>query len=429
MWQRQISGERPLILKVPLANCPTFTALVVIAVGSKYETANQSGLSHFLEHMFFKGTTNRPSTLAISSELDAIGGEYNAFTSKEYTGYYVKCAADQTAVALDVLSDMLLNSQFSGEEIDRERGVIIEEINMYQDNPMMHLEDVFEQTLYGDTPAGWDTAGRKETVSAFHRDDFINYWRQNYGQQRTVICLAGQLPDDVDGLVNKYFAQWPTAANFQDKLPVVEQQSQPRLLVADKDTDQLHLALGVRAFPYGHPQELPSRLLAAILGGSMSSRLFLQIRERQGLAYYVRTSVEDYTDSGYLVTAAGIKKEAVSQAVATIIAEYKKLTTELVDAAELERIKKFLAGRLVLGLEGSDDLAQWYARQQVLCLGQGNVQDNLDTPTEYLAKVRAVTAEQIQAVARQIFVDQGLNLAIIGRVTEQDKLLARLTFN
>ena len=161
----------------------------------------------------------------------------------------------------------------------------------------------------------------------------------------------------------------------------------------------------------------------------MSSRLFLQIRERQGLAYYVRTSVEDYTDSGYLVTSAGIKKEALSQAVATIIAEYKKLTTELVDVAELERIKKFLAGRLVLGLEGSDDLAQWYARQQVLFLGQGSVQDNLDTPAEYLAKVRAVTAEQIQAVAQQIFVDQGLNLAIIGRVAEQDKLLARLTFN
>lgn len=429
MWQRQISSERPLFLKVPLADCPTFTALVVIAVGSKYETASQSGLSHFLEHMFFKGTTNRPSTLAISSELDAIGGEYNAFTSKEYTGYYVKCAADQTTVALDVLSDMLLNSQFSSEEIDRERGVIIEEINMYQDNPMMHLEDVFEQTLYGDTPAGWDTAGRKETVSAFQRQDFINYWRQNYGQQRTVVCLAGKLPEEIDSLVNKYFAQWPEAVNFQDKIPVIEQQSQPKLLVTDKDTDQLHLALGVRAFPYGHPQELPSRLLASILGGSMSSRLFLQIRERQGLAYYVRTNIEDYTDSGYLVTSAGIKKEALVQAVNTIINEYKKLTVDLVDDDELERIKKFIAGRLVLGLEGSDDLAQWYARQQVLFLGQGSVQENLDTPQEYLAKVQAVTAEQIRTVAQQIFVDQGLNLAIIGRVPEQESLLAQLTFN
>jgi predicted Zn-dependent peptidase len=429
MWQRQISIQRPLILKVPLTNCQTFTALVIIAVGSKHETAQQSGLSHFLEHMFFKGTVKRPSTLAISSELDAIGGEYNAFTGKEYTGYYVKCATEQTAVALDVLSDMLLNSQFSGEEIERERGVIIEEINMYQDNPMMHLEDVFERVLYGDTPAGWDTAGNKETVRAFSRDDFISYWQQNYGHPRTIICLAGNLPENIDSLIDKYFNQWPAETGFHDKLAVVENQKEPHLLVVDKDTDQLHLALGVRSFPYGHPQELPSRLLAAILGGSMSSRLFLQIRERQGLAYYVRTNVEDYTDSGYLVTTAGIKKAGLEQAIMTIIQEYQKLTSELVNNDELLRIKNFLSGRLILGLEGSDDLAQWYARQQVMILSQGNVQKNLDTPEEYLAKIQAVTAEQIRLVAQQIFINQGLNLAIIGQVAEQEQLLTKLIFS
>ncbi|HQB51010.1 MAG TPA: pitrilysin family protein [bacterium] len=429
MWQRQINTEQPLVLKVPLTDCPTFTALVVVAVGSKHETARQSGLSHFLEHMFFKGTTNRPTTLAISSELDAIGGEYNAFTSKEYTGYYVKCAADQAEVALDVLSDMLLHSQFSAEEIDRERGVIIEEINMYEDNPMMHLEDVFERVLYGDTPAGWDTAGNKATVGAFSREDFVNYWQSNYGRERTTICLAGRLPENVDSLVNKYFAQWPETINFSDKVAVVENQTEPRFLVADKDTDQIHLALGVRAFPYGHHSEMPARLLASILGGSMSSRLFLQIRERQGLAYYVRTNIEKYTDTGYLVTAAGIKKDALTQAITTIISEYKKLTTELVGEEELERIKKFITGRLVLGLEGSDDLAQWYARQQVMALSQGKVQNNLDNPQEFLAKVQAVTAEEIRAVAQEIFVNHGLNLAIIGRVDNQEALKQQLTFN
>lgn len=429
MWQRQLSNEQPLILKVPLKDCPTFTALVVVAVGSKHETAQQSGLSHFLEHMFFKGTTNRPNTLAISSELDAIGGEYNAFTSKEYTGYYVKCAADQAEVALNVLSDMLLNSQFSAEEIDRERGVIIEEINMYEDNPMMHLEDVFERALYGDTPAGWDTAGNKATVGAFSRQDFVNYWQSNYGRERTTVCLAGQLPENIDSLLNKYFAQWPQSANFSDKLPVIENQTDPKLLVADKETDQIHLALGVRAFPYGHPSEMAAKLLASILGGSMSSRLFLQIRERQGLAYYVRTNVEEYTDTGYLVTSAGIKKEALEQAVTTIIAEYKKLMTELVGEEELSRIKKFITGRLVLGLEGSDDLAQWYARQQVMALSQGKVHSNLDNPQEFLDKVQKVTAEEIRTVAQQIFVDQGLNLAIIGRVANQTDLKNKLTFN
>jgi len=417
------------VILAPRAESLATTILVMAETGSKYETKEINGLSHFLEHMAFKGTKRRPKPQNISEDFDSLGASYNAFTSQEYTGYYASFAPKGFDRALDILADIYVHSQFPEGEIKKERGVIIEEINMYQDNPMMHLEDVFEQTLYGDTPAGWDTAGRKETVSAFQRQDFINYWRQNYGQQRTVICLAGKLPEDIDSLVNKYFAQWPEAVNFQDKIPVVEEQDQPKLLVTDKETDQLHLALGVRAFPYGHPQELPSRLLASILGGSMSSRLFLQIRERQGLAYYVRTNIEDYTDSGYLVTSAGIKKEALAQAVTIIINEYKKLTVDLVDDDELGRIKKFIAGRLVLGLEGSDDLAQWYARQQVLFLGQGNVQENLDTPQEYLAKVQAVTAEQIRAVAQQIFVDQGLNLAIIGQVSEQESLLAQLTFN
>jgi predicted Zn-dependent peptidase len=429
MWQRQIAANIPLVLKIPLDNCPTFTALIMVAVGSKFETDQQSGLSHFLEHMFFKGTIKRPSTLAISSELDAIGGEFNAFTGKEYTGYYVKCSADRAEVALDVLSDMLLNSQFSSEEIKREKGVIIEEINMYQDNPMMHLEDVFERSLYGDTPAGRDTAGSKETVNAFQPADFINYWRNYYGKSRAVICLAGNLPDQVDDLVNKYFVQWPDQSTFQDKLAVSEQQDQPNLLVVNKDTDQTHLALGVRSFPYGHKQELPVKLLSIILGGSMSSRLFLQIRERQGLAYYVRTNIESYTDSGYLVTSAGIKKDSLSLAVTTIINEYKRLTEELVSQAELSRVKSFIAGRLALGLEGSDDLAQWYARQQVLRLAQNNVQANLKKPAEYLAEIQAISAEQIRQAAQLIFVNQGLNLAIIGQVSNQAELTSQLIFN
>lgn len=428
MWQRQITAGRPLVLKIPLDNCPTFTALIMVAVGSKFETERQSGLSHFLEHMFFKGTVKRPSTLAISSELDAIGGEFNAFTGKEYTGYYVKCSADRAEVALDVLSDMLLNSQFANEEIKREKGVIIEEINMYQDNPMMHLEDVFERSLYGDTPAGRDTAGSKETVNSFQQSDFLDYWNSYYGRSRTVICLAGNLPEQLDNLLNKYFIQWPDQPVFQDKLPVIEHQDQPHLLVVNKDTDQTHLALGVRSFPYGHEQELPVKLLSIILGGSMSSRLFLQIRERQGLAYYVRTNIESYTDSGYLVTSAGIKKEALSLAVTTIINEYKKLTEELIDQSELARVKNFISGRLALGLEGSDDLAQWYARQQVLRLAQNKTQTDLKNPAEYLAEIQAISAEQIREAARLVFVNQGLNLAIIGQVDNQTELVSRLIF-
>ena len=429
MRQRQFNDNFPLVLKVPLDNCQTFTILVIVATGSKFETAQEKGVSHFLEHMFFKGTTKRPTTLAISSELDAIGGEYNAFTSKESTAFYVKCVANQAEVALDVLSDMLLNSLFASEEIDKERGVIIEEINMYEDNPLMHLSDVFERVLYGDTPAGWDTAGSKETVNSLKRENLIDYWQTHYGHSRAIICLAGNLSPDVDTLVNKYFSQWPTTFNFRDKLPVINQQTEPQLLVENKTTDQVHLALGVPAFPYGHPAELPTKLLAAILGGTMSSRLFLEIRERRGLAYYVRTEAETYTDSGYLVTEAGVKKESLPLAISMILQEYKKLTTELVEEGELNRVKKFLSGRLILGLEGSDDLARWYGYQQALRLGQGKNQATLDTPQDYLTKLNSVSATDIREVARQIFVDKGLNLAIIGPVANQNKLVSLLTLD
>ena len=429
MWQRQFNSNFPLVLKVPVDNCQTFTILVIVATGSKFETAPERGVSHFLEHMFFKGTTRRPTTLAISSELDAIGGEYNAFTSKESTAFYVKCAADQAEVAFDVLSDMLLNSLFAAEEIEKERGVIIEEINMYEDNPLMHLDDVFERVFYGDTPAGWDTAGSKETVGLLQREALINYWQSHYGHSRVIICLAGNLSRDLDNLVDKYFSRWPTFLNFKDKLPIIDTQVKPQLLIEDKATDQLHLALGVKAFPYGYKEEVPTKLLAAILGGTMSSRLFLEIRERRGLAYYVRTNAEAYTDSGYLVTKAGIKKDSLPIVVTMILQEYKRLATELVEENELERVKKFLAGRLILGLEGSDDLARWYGYQQALWLGQGNNQASLDTPQQYLTKLNSVTSAEIQAVARQIFVNKGLNLAIIGPVDDQDQLISLLTLD
>ena len=200
-------------------------------------------------------------------------------------------------------------------------------------------------------------------------------------------------------------------------------------MVENKTTDQLHLALGVKAFPYGHKDELPTKLLATILGGTMSSRLFLEIRERRGLAYYVRTDAETYTDSGYLVTKAGIKKDSLPLVIAMILQEYKKLATELVEENELERVKKFLAGRLILGLEGSDDLARWYGYQQTLRLGQGDNQSSLDTHQQYLTKLNSVTSAEIQEVARQIFVNESLNLAIIGPVTNQDKLASLLTLD
>lgn len=401
-----LSNKVPLIT-VPIKGAPTATALVILKAGSKYETKENNGLSHFLEHMFFKGTAKRPNTLALSSELDSLGGEYNAFTAKEYTGYWVKVAAPKLPAALDIISDMLLNSKIEAEEIEREKGVIIEELNMYEDNPMMHVEDVFESLLYGDTPAGWETIGTKKNISGFKRGDFMKYLEAQYGAKSMYVILVGGITPEAKKEAAKMFSKFKKN-KWRDKLPVKEIQKIPQLKVSYKKTDQINMSLGVRAYPIGHQDEFKVKLLSIILGGSMSSRLFISLRERNGLAYYVRTMNETYSDSGYLTTQAGVPTAKAKAAVKIILAEYKKITEELVGAKELKRAKDLLQGKSLLQMEATDNLATWYARQAIL-------RRKMMTPGEFLKKVNKVTAAELRAVARKIFTDSGLNLALIGQ--------------
>jgi len=413
-----LSNKIPLI-SVPIKGAPTATALVIIKAGSKYETRENNGLSHFLEHMFFKGTEKRPNTLALSSELDSLGGEYNAFTAKEFTGYWVKVAAPKLPLALDIISDMLLDSKIEAEEIEREKGVIIEELNMYEDNPLMHVEDVFEACLYGDTPAGWETIGTKKNIAGFKRADFLKYLESQYGAKSMYIVLVGGIKSDIKKEAAKLFSKFK-ANKWQDKPAVKEAQKTPQLKVSYKKTDQTNLSLGVRAFPIGHPDEFKVKLLSIILGGSMSSRLFINLRERNGLAYYVRTMNETYSDSGYLTTQAGVPVAKVEAAIKIILAEYKKLTTELIGAKELKRAKDLLQGKSLLQMEATDNLATWYARQAIL-------RRKIMTPGEFLKKINKVTASELRTVAQKIFVDNGLNLAIIGQA-KTEKLEKLLSF-
>jgi len=437
----------------------TATALFMVATGSKFETSRSSGISHFLEHMFFKGTVKRPTTLALSSELDKLGGEYNAFTSKEYTGFWVKVEASRLGPAVEVLADMMLNSKLEAAEIEREKGVIIEELNMYLDNPLLYIEDLFEQCLYGDSPAGWDTIGTKANILRFKRPDVMAYWRSQYSAEQSLICLAGKLPfchsDDpelVEGeeesliageressiidpssrgfgtqddkkiaaFVNKYFKHLSKNV-YKDKPAVTEAQKQPQVKLHYKKTDQAHLSLGVRALPFGHRDELAQKILSAILGGSMSSRLFTNLRERHGLAYYVRTNSETYTDSGYVTTRAGVPVDKVNQAASIILAEYKKLVTEKVEARELNKVKQMLTGRAALELESSDDIASWYARQAMLFHEQKQPA-KIQTPEDYYRELKRITAEDVLKVAREIFVNNKLNLAVIGPYKHKDDL-------
>jgi predicted Zn-dependent peptidase len=415
------------ILTAPMKGAKTITILVAVGTGSKYENRANNGISHFLEHMFFKGTKHYPTPMALSSALDVTGAEYNAFTSKEYTCYYVKVDSSKTERAMELLSEMLVRSKFASAEFERERGVIIEEINMYEDNPMMFIEDVFEQCLYGDTPAGWDTIGSKENIKNITRADLLGYSSSQYQSKNTIFCLAGDLRKDVEKQVAKYFGDYAKANSskkFIEKEKVEVMQSESRLKIKFKQTDQAHISLGVPAYATGDKRETALKILSVILGGSMSSRLFSELREKKGLAYYVHTSAECYTDGGYLTSQAGVPVNRVEDAIKLILAEYKKLSRVLVSKTELQRVKDMLNGKLILKLESSDDIANWYSRQAILSLTQERETGKgkkVVEPKAFLEAINKVTSEEIRNVAREIFKTEKLNLAIIGPYKEDKK--------
>lgn len=408
-------------LTVALASQPAsqaVTVLMMVRTGSKYETRQEGGLSHFLEHMFFKGTEKYPDTASLSAALDSIGADFNAFTSKEYTGYYIKAAKRHADLAFGVLSQMLLHSKFDEKEIEQEKGVIIEELNMYEDNPLMKIEDVFEECLYGDTPAGWDTIGTKQTISSFKREDFIRYMEKQYGKDSSLLIVSGDVSGIKLGQIDKYFSPY-RHSRWKDKLKTKEAQKQARVRVKYKKMDQVVMSLGVPAFPAGHKHEPALKLLSIILGGSMSSRLFIKIRERQGLAYSVRTSYEAYTDTGYLTTTAGIKLGKEKVAIRSILDEYKDIVENGVTAKELKKAKDLIKGKVALQLETSDAVASWYGHQWIL-------REGLKTPEQALRELGKVTAGEIKAVAKLIFKADKLNFAAIGPFKDEKVFLKEM---
>lgn len=406
MFKKTILSNGLRLVAVPMSSSQSTTVLVLFGAGSKYETRETNGLSHFLEHMFFKGTKKRPTTMAISEALDRVGGEYNAFTAQEFTGYYAKVAPEYADLALDWVSDILLNSKFDAAEIEKERGVITEEYNMYLDNPARFVGDLWEELLYGDQPAGWKIIGTKENIARLGREQFLEYFSGHYQTRNAVICLAGKLDKDVVKKAAKYFDRLKRGEGAA-KLPVREAQAKPEALLYHKATDQTHLCLGVRAYNLFHKDRHVLAVLSAILGGMMSSRLFISVREQKGLAYYVRSAAEHYTDSGFFVTQAGVANDKVAEAVEAILAEYKKIRERQVQPAEIKKAKDWLRGSLRLGLETSDELASWTGMQELL-------RKDILTPEQIFNKIKAVSAADLQRVARDIFRPEKLNLALIG---------------
>ncbi|HTX86829.1 MAG TPA: pitrilysin family protein [Candidatus Nanoarchaeia archaeon] len=402
---RSLANGLKLIM-APIIGTKTVTIMMMFGTGSKYESLPINGLSHFLEHMFFKGTKKRPDSRKIPRELDALGCEYNAFTAKEYSAYFIKIDSAKAGAAMEILADMLLNSQFAAAEIDKERGVIIEEINMYHENPMMYIEDLFETCLYGDTPAGWEIAGPKENIKRLARQNFLDYFHSQYGTNSAVLCLAGNINEKTRQQAEKYFGPMGKSA-FREKLPTPDAQEAPAVKLRFKEGNQAIISLGVRAFDTYHPDKVVAKVLSVILGGSMSSRMFTEVREKRGLAYAVSTTTEFYTDSGYLTTQAGVPVGKQDEAIKVILDEYKKISRSAVSPEELKRAKDLIKGRTIIGFEESDNVANWYAKQAVL-------KEETQSPEKFFAKLEKVSAADIKRVAKNIFTNKKLNLAIIG---------------
>jgi predicted Zn-dependent peptidase len=403
------------VILAPMKETETATVFVMTGVGSRFESRKENGLAHFLEHMFFKGTEKRPATMDISRELDAIGAEYNAFTGKEYTGYFAKADKKHWMTALDVVSDIFLHAKIEQEEIDRERGTILQEINMYEDMPMRHIGDLWEQHLYGDTPLGWSILGPKDNIKMFKRKDFIKYLSRGYVAKNVVVGVAGNINEKkVLEAIKARFDGMREGARPTYKA-MREKQSVPEIRLEQKKTDQTHMLLGVRAYPMEHKDHYAVAVLSTILGGGMSSRLFMSVRERRGLAYSVHTGGDTYYDAGYVATQCGVEHKNLEETIRVILDEYKLIATELVPKEELSKAKEFIKGKMAMSLEGSDQVVEYLVSQEIL-------RNKIDMPHDKMKQVDAVTAEDVLRVAKDIFVNKKLNLVVIGPHTAKAKL-------
>jgi predicted Zn-dependent peptidase len=412
-------------LRVLTANMPTVqsvTCFVMLAAGSRYEHADNRGIAHFAEHMFFKGTERRPTAKDIATEVDAIGGEFNAFTGKEYTGYYIRCAADDRDQALDVLVDMVRNSKFDAEELEREKGVILEEMNMYFDTPRDYIGALYEELMFGSNPLGWETLGTRETVKAATRDTFLDYVSTWYRPDRMVVGVAGNIGDGLLAKVDELLGDLDGTSEGGPPPAAMPNGAGPHIRVHHKASDQAHLCIGVPSYPIEHPDRYALQLLATVLGSGMSSRLFTEVRERRGLAYYVYAINHSYTDAGSMFAQAGVDINRVDEAVTTIAAELRQIADEPVGVDELEKARGLAKGRFVLQTESPQGLIMFGLRREVL---EGRASE----PEEVLAALDAVTAADIQRVAQDVIARGGLRLALIGPFEDASRFEQLLSAN
>jgi predicted Zn-dependent peptidase len=409
------------VITVPTKGNPSAIVLVVVEIGSNYETKTQNGLSHFLEHMCFKGTTKRPKASLVARELDALGAQNNAFTSNELTGYYAKAAKKHFPKLFEIISDLYLNPTLPTEDLEKERGVILEEISMYEDLPQSMVWVYLAKLMYGDTPAGRSILGPRENIKKFNCKDFVDYRSKHYVASKTIVVVAGDVSEQVVlKETNKYFKNIPKDKKLL-KPAVKEKQKKPALLIHRKETDQTHM---VMAFPTysASDKRIPALcVLAEVLGKGMSSRLFTKLRDEMGACYYVRAGHDEYTDHGVLTISTGINASRTKEVLKVLLEECKKLTKVLVPDGELQKAKEHNIGHLYMNLETTDSLAEFYANQEI-------VTKKLKKPADFEKEVRKVTAKDVMRVAKEIFRNDKLNLAIVGNLSDTKAVKKVLTF-
>ncbi len=405
------------LILVPMKENKTVTAMVLVEAGSRYEDKEVNGISHFLEHMCFKGTLKRPSALQIASDFERLGAQYNAFTSGTYTGYYGKVASSKSIEMLEMVSDLYLNPTLPESEIEKEKGVVIEEMNMNRDRPQRIVWDVLDELVYGDHPLGRTVIGTKETVSNLTHESLTTYRSNHYIPQKTVVVVSGGFDTDrVVDYVQNTFGKLPTSEVIaMSQAPAT--QTSPRLKVLHKDTDQTHFVLSFRSFGMHDPRIYAGSLLRTILGGGMSSRLFYRIREELGLCYYVFASMKLESDCGLFTISAGVSNDKLEIALNEIINELHRFLAEGPTEDEVQKAKDYRIGSTYLDLETSNDLADWYGFQEI-------DREDIRKPEDYEKNLSAVSLEDVRRLARELFTPENAKLAVVGPQSSEAELEA-----
>ncbi len=407
MYNKKIYKNGLTLLTVPIPTALSITMSVFVKAGSRYEDQRVNGISHFLEHLHFKGTKKYPTAKRLSEVVDAVGGEFNANTGKEHTQYYIRASSLYLPLIVEVLTDLVQNPLFDEKEMEREKGVIIEEINMYKDNPQIHIESLFEETMWPKTPLGWDIAGTAEVIRATKKQDILDYRKKWYQPSNMIIAIAGNFDQaKLEDMIEKAWSNVPSHP-VGKIVPANTKQTTQLLTVQNKQTEQAHMMVGFKALDYNHSQNPQLNLLSTILGGGMSSRLFIQIRERRGLAYYVGSSLNNYLDTGNFYVRAGLKVASAPEALEVILSELMRVVDQGITAKELKKAKEYMKGRVVLAMEDPHGTLDWYLTQMAFM-------KKLEEPLEAFLKLDQVTAEEIQDLAIKLFKPQCLVASVIG---------------